>query len=331
MDVPRRSDVRIRTILLAWIITLLATSNLTLAAPYPERYLTLIVPVTAGGAGDFMGRLIADRLSNALGEKVIVDNRGGASGTIAAAAVARAAPDGYTLLLSSSTTHGTAPAAFKAIPYDPIKDFTHVGLIATAPAVLSINAALPPKSLAELVDYARRNQDQLNYGSSGVGSPGQFWAEMFKAASKVPMVHVPYKGTGPAMVDLASGQIQVILDGLPSQLSNLQAGTIRPLATMTVARSPKLPDVPTMAEAGYPTVLGGLWFGLSGPAGLPNDVVDRLSAELAKINADPTFLDRLQSFGIISTPLRNDEYVKFIRDEISRYGRIAVETNISIN
>jgi tripartite-type tricarboxylate transporter receptor subunit TctC len=331
MDVPRRSDVRIRTILLAWIITLLATSNLTLAAPYPERYLTLIVPVTAGGAGDFMGRLIADRLSNALGEKVIVDNRGGASGTIAAAAVARATPDGYTLLLSSSTTHATAPAAFKTMPYDPIKDFTHIGLIATAPAVLSISAALPPKSLAELVDYARRNQDQLNYGSSGVGSPGQFWGEMFMAASKVQMVHVPYKGTGPAMIDLAAGQIQVILDGLPSQLSNIQAGTIRPLAAMSAARSPKLPDVPTMAEAGYPTVLGGLWFGLSGPAGLSNDVVDRLSVELAKISADPTFLDKLQSFGMISTPLRNDEYVKFIRDEISRYGKIAVETNISIN
>jgi tripartite-type tricarboxylate transporter receptor subunit TctC len=327
----KKFDVKILTVLLAWIIPLLATSNLALAAPYPKRYLTLIVPVSVGGAGDFMGRLIADRLSNALGEKVIVDNRGGASGTIAAVAVARAAPDGYTLLLSSSTTHGTAPAAFKALPYDPIKDFTHIGLIATAPAVLSINATLPPKSLAELVDYAERNQDQLNYGSSGVGSPGQFWGEMFKTASKVHMVHVPYKGTGPAVIDLVSGQIQVILDGLPSQLSNIQAGTIRPLAAMSTVRSPKLPDVPTMAEAGYPTVLGGLWFGLSGPTGLPKDVVDRLSAELAKINADPTFLDKLQSFGIVSTPLRNDDYVKFIQGEISRYGKIALETDISIN
>src|ERR1700692_4169583 len=327
----RRFDVRILTVLLAWIIPLLATSNLALAAPYPERYLTLIVPVPGGGAGDFIGRLIADRLSNALGEKVIVDNRGGASGTIASVAVARAAPDGYTLLLSSSTTHGTAPAAFKAMPYDPIKDFTHIGLIATAPAVLRINAALPPKSLAELVDYAKRNQDQLNYGSSGAGAPGQFWGEMFKAASKVRIAHVPYKGTAPAMLDLVSGQIHVILDGLPSQLSNIQAGTIRPLAAMSTARLPMLPDVPTMAEPGSPTFLGGLWFGLSGPAGLPKDLVDRLSAELAKINTDPTFLDKLQSFGIISTPLRNDDYVKFIQDEISRYDKIALETDISIN
>jgi len=324
--------VRILTVLLAWIITLLlVTSNLALAAPYPTRYLTLIVPVPVGGAGDFVGRLVAERLSNALGERVIVDNRGGASGTIAAMAVARAAPDGYTLLLSSSTTHATAPAAFKALPYDPIRDFTHFGLIATAPAVLSINAALPPKSLAEFVDYAKRNPDQLNYGSSGVGAPGQFWGEMFKAASKIRMVHVPYKGTAPAMLDLVSGQIHVILDGLPSQLSNIQAGTIRPLAAMSTARLPMLPDVPTMAEAGYPTVLGGLWFGLSGPAGLPKDVVDRLSTELAKINADPTFQDKLQLFGIISTPLRNDDYVKFIQGEIARYGKIALETDISIN
>src|SRR6202051_2103823 len=312
----RISDVRILTVLLAWIIPLLATPNLALAAPYPERYLTLIVPVPAGGAGDFIGRLVAERLSNALGERVIVDNRGGASGTIASVAVARAAPDGYTLLLSSSTTHATAPAAFNALPSDPIKDFTHIGLIATVPAVLSINAALPPKSLAELVDYAKRNPDQLNYGSSGVGAPVQFWGEMFKTASKVRLVHVPYKGRAPAMLDLVSGQIHVILDGLPSQLSNLQAGTIRPLAAMSTARSPMLPDVPTMAEAGYPTVLGGLWFGLSGPAGLPKDVVDRLSAELAKIHTDPTFQDKLQLFGIISTPLRNDNYVKFIQSEI---------------
>ena len=307
------------------------SSQAAAEAPYPNRYLTLIVPVPVGGAGDFIGRLVAERLATALGEGVIVDNRGGASGTIAAAAVARAAPDGYTLLLSSSTTHATAPAAFKALPYDPIRDFTHFGLIATAPAVLSINAALPPKSLAEFVDYARGHPDQLNYGSSGVGAPGQFWAEMFKAAAKVRMVHVPYKGTAPAMLDLISGQIHVIFDGLPSQLSNIQAGTIRPLAAMSMARLPMLPDVPTMAEAGYPTVLGGLWFGLSGPAGLPKDVVDRLSTELAKINADATFLDRLQPYGVISTPMRNDDYVKFIESEISRYGRIALETNISIN
>lgn len=318
-------------VLLVWAVPLLANSNCAVAASYPEHYVTLIVPVPGGGAGDLIGRLVAERLSKALGEQVIVDNRGGASGTIAARAVARAAPDGYTLLLSSSTTLATAPVALKDLPYDPIKDFTHIGLVATAPAVLSINAALPPKSLAELVDYARRNPDQLNYGSAGVGSPGQFWAEMFKAAAKIHMVHVPYKGTGPAMIDLASGQIQVLLDGLPSQLSNIQSGAVRPLAAMSTARSPNLPDVPTMAEAGYPSVLGGLWFGLSGPSGLPKEVVDRLGTELARISTEPAFLDKLQPFGVIATPLRSDDYSKFIQDEISKYGRIAREADISTN
>jgi len=317
--------------MLASIVPLIASSDIAPAASYPERHMTLIVPVPAGGAGDFVGRLIAERLSDALGERVIVDDRGGASGTIAAVDVARAAPDGYTLLLSSSTTHATVPAAFKTLLYDPIQNFTHIGLIATAPAVLSINAALPPQSLGELVAYAKRNPDQLNYGTSGVGSPGQFWGEMFKVASGVRMVHVPYKGTGPAMLDLVSGQIQVMLDGLPSQISNIEAGTIRPLAAMSAERSPKLPDVPTMAEAGYPNVLGGLWFGISGPAGLPEDVVDRLSVELTKISVDRTFVNKLGSAGILTTPLPGPGYVQFIQDEISKYGIIARAANISVN
>ena len=318
-------------LLSALIAPLLALSNLVAAAPYPERYITLIVPVPAGGAGDFIGRLIAERLSDAFAERVIVDDRAGASGTIAAVDVARSAPDGYTLLLSSCTTHGTVPAAFKVLAYDPIKDFTHIGLVATSPAVLSINAALPPRSVDELVAYAKRSPDQLNYGTSGVGSPGQFWGEMFKAASGLRMVHVPYKGTGPAMLDLVSGQIQVMLDGLPSQMSNIQAGTIRPLAALSSERLPKLPDIPTMVEVGYPTVLGGLCFGISGPAGLPKDVVDRLSAEVTKISTDKTFQSKLEALGMIATPRPGDEYVKFIQAEISKYGDIARQAGISVD
>ncbi len=301
------------------------------AEGYPERNITLIVPVPPGGAGDFVGRLVASRLADALGTKIVVDNRGGASGTIAAAAVARAAPDGYTLLLSSSTTHATAPAALKVLPYDPNKDFTHLGLVATAPAVLSVNAALPANSIAELVAYAKRNPDLLNYGSSGVGGPGHFWGEMFEAASAIRMVHVPYKGTGPAMLDLVAGQIQVLLDGLPSQLSNIGAGTIRPLAALSADRLPLVPQVPTMAEAGYPTVIGGLWFGVSGPAGLPGDIAERLSIELAKIAEDTALRGKLQAAGIIVTPLRGSPYARFIADEISRYRKIAQDAKISVD
>ena len=209
----------------------------------------------------------------------------------------------------------------KALPYDPIKDFTNIGLIATAPAVLSVNAALPTRSIADLVGFAKSHADQLNYGSAGIGSPGHLWGEMFRQATGSPMIHVPYKGTGPAMTDLISGQIQVLLDGLPSQISNIKAGTIRPLAAMSEQRSPLLPDVPTMREAGYPTVHGGLWFGLSGPADLPQDIVSRLSAGLATLDKDEGFAAKLQSTGVLVTLLPPDGYRKLIENEISHTAR----------
>lgn len=321
----------VATVALAAFSASLASSLMVSAASYPERNITLIVPVPPGGAGDFIGRLVGDRLSDALGAKLVIEDRGGASGTIASSDVARSAPDGYTLLLSSSTTHATAPASFKALLYDPIKDFTNIGLIATVPAVLSVNAALPAGSVADLVGYAKSHPNQLNYGSAGIGSPGQFWGEMFKQATGSPMVHVPYKGTGPAMIDLVSGQIQVLLDGLPSQISNIQAGTIRPLAAMSDKRLPLLPAVPTMREVGYPTVLGGLWFGLSGPAGLPQDIVDRLRAGIAGLGKDEGFAAKLQSAGVLVTLLPSDAYGKFIEGEISRYHKIAQDAGISVD
>lgn len=330
MKFPARLAI-VATVALATFPASLVSCLSVSAAPYPERNITLIVPVPPGGAGDFIGRLVADRLSGALGAKVVVEDRGGASGTIASSDVARSAADGYTLILSSSTTHATAPASFKALPYDPIKDFTNIGLIATAPAVLSVNAALPAHSIADLVSYAKTHADQLDYGSAGNGSPGHFWGEMFKQATGSPMIHVPYKGTGPAMTDLVSGQIQVLLDGLPSQISNIKAGTIRPLAAMSEQRSPLLPDVPTMGEAGYPTVIGGLWFGLSGPADLPQGIVDRLSTGLAGLGKDEDFAAKLQSTGMLVTLLPPDGYRKFIASEISRYRKIAHDAGISVD
>lgn len=319
------------TVALATLSASLRSSLPVWAASYPEHTITLIVPVPPGGAGDFIGRLVADHLSDALGAKVVVEDRGGASGTIASSDVARSAADGYTLILSSSTTHATAPASFKSLPYDPVKEFTNIGLIATAPAVLSVNAALPARSIADLVAYAKSHPDQLNYGSAGIGSPGHLWGEMFKAATGSPMIHVPYKGTGPAMTDLVSGQIQVLLDGLPSQISNIKAGTIRPLGAMSEARPPLLPDVPTMQEAGYPTVLGGLWFGLSGPAGLPQSIVDRLSAGLAGLSKDEGFAAKLRSTGVLVTLLPPDGYSTFVASEISRYRKIAHDAAISVD
>jgi tripartite-type tricarboxylate transporter receptor subunit TctC len=299
-------------------------------AEYPERLITLIVAVPPGGAGDLVARQFAKQFSELLHQNVVIENRSGAAGTIAAAVTARAAADGYTLLLSSSATHGTAPVVYAKIAYDPSRDFSHIGLIATAPAMLSVNSALPVHSVADLVAYAKGKPGELNFGSSGNGSGPQLWGEMFMAASGVKLTHVPYKGSAPAVVDLMAGRIQMMFDAAAAQLSGLQTGQLRPLAVMSAERSVFFPDVPTMAEAGYPAVTGNLWYGLSGPAKLPSDVVTRLEGALQKIATMPDFQEALKQIDMLSTPMSAQAYSQFIRDENDKYRKIARAADISI-
>ncbi len=319
----------IATILNIAALNIAAMSNPAQAA-YPERLITLVVAVPPGGAGDLVARQFANRLSELLHQNVVIENRGGAAGTIATAQTARAAADGYTLLLSSIATHCTAPVVYKNIQYDPSKDFSHIGLIATAPAMLSVNSALPIQSVAGLVAYARNKPGELNFGSSGNGSGPQLWGEMFMAASNVKLTHVPYKGSGPAVVDLIAGRIQMMFDAAAAQISGIQAGQLRPLAVLSPERSVFFPDVPTMAEAGYPSVIGNLWYGLSGPANLPSDIVARLESALQTIAVMPDFQDALQQIGMLSTPMSAQGYSRFILDENDKYRGIARAANISI-
>jgi tripartite-type tricarboxylate transporter receptor subunit TctC len=299
-------------------------------AEYPERLITLIVAVPPGGAGDLVARQFAKQLSELLHQNVVIENRSGAAGTIAAAVTARAAADGYTLLLSSSATHGTAPVVYANIAYDPSRDFSHIGLIATAPAMLSVNSALPVRSVADLVTYARGKPGELNFGSSGNGSGPQLWGEMFMAASGVKLTHVPYKGSAPAVVDLMAGRIQMMFDAAAAQLSGLQTGQLRPLAVMSAERSVFFPDVPTMAEAGYPAVTANLWYGLSGPAKLPPEIVARLEGALLKIAAIPEFQEALKQIDMLSTPMSASAYSRFIVDENDKYRKIARAADISV-
>jgi tripartite-type tricarboxylate transporter receptor subunit TctC len=310
----------------AWIA---AFSN-PAQAEYPERLITLIVAVPPGGAGDLVARPFADRLSKLLNQNVIIENRGGAAGTIAAAFTARAAPDGYTLLLSSIATHCTAPVVYKNIAYDPTRDFSHIGLIATAPALLSVNSALPFHSVDDLVTYARSKPGELNFGSSGNGSGPQLWGEMFMATSGVKLTHVPYKGSGPAVIDLLAGRIQIMFDAAAAQTSGIQTGQLRPLAVMSAERSIFFPDVPTMAEAGYPSITANLWYGLSGPAKLPPEIVARLEDALEKIAVMPDFQEALKQVGFLSTPMSAQAYFQFILDENDKYRKIAGAARITI-
>src|ERR1700761_926535 len=299
-------------------------------AEYPERLITLIVAVPPGGAGDLVARQFASRLSALLNQNVVIENRGGAAGTIAAAVTARATADGYTLLLSSSATHGTAPVVYKNIAYDPSRDFSHIGLIATAPAMLSVNSTLPFRSVADLVTYARSKPGELNFGSSGTGSGPQLWGEMFMAASGVKLTHVPYKGSAPAVVDLTAGRIQMMFDAAAAQISGLQTGQLRPLAVMSAERSIFFPEVPTMAEAGYPAVTANLWYGLSGPAKLPSAVVARLEMALQKIAVMPDFQAALNQIDMLSTPMSAQAYSQFILDENDKYRKITRAANITV-
>jgi tripartite-type tricarboxylate transporter receptor subunit TctC len=299
-------------------------------AEYPDRLITLIVAVPPGGAGDLVARQFAKQLSELLHQNVVIENRSGAAGTIAAAVTARAAADGYTLLLSSSATHGTAPVVYANIAYDPSRDFSHIGLIATAPAMLSVNSALPVRSVADLVAYARGKPGELNFGSSGNGSGPQLWGEMFMAASGVKLTHVPYKGSAPAVVDLTAGRIQMMFDAAAAQLSGLQTGQLRPLAVMSAERSVFFPGVPTMAEAGYPAVTANLWYGLSGPSKLPPEVLARLEAALQKIAGTPDFQEALKQIDMLSTPMSAQAYSQFILDENDKYRKIARAAGISV-
>ena len=294
------------------------------------RSITLVVAVPPGGAGDLVARQFASRLSVLLNQNVVIENRGGAAGTIAAAVTARATADGYTLLLSSSATHGTAPVVYKNIAYDPSRDFSHIGLIATAPAMLSVNSTLPFHSVADLVAYARGKPGELNFGSSGNGSGPQLWGEMFMAASDVKLTHVPYKGSAPAVVDLIAGRIQMMFDAAAAQIAGIQTGQLRPLAVMSAERSIFFPEVPTMAEAGYPSITANLWYGLSGPAKLRSGIVARLENALQKIAVMPDFQAALNQIDMLSTPMSAQAYSQFILDENDKYRKITRAANITV-
>ena len=301
------------------------------ADSYPQRPIRLVVPVPPGGASDFTARIVGAKLTEMLGQNIVVENRGGAAGTIACDLVAHSAPDGYSLIFSSSTTHGIAPSVYKKLPYDPMKSFTHIALINTIPAVMVVNQSVPAKSVKEFVALAKAKPNAYLFGSSGNGSPPHMLGELFKMVTGAPITHVPYKGSGPAVVDLAGGQLHLMLDGLPSLIAQIKSGKLRPLAAASAKRSSVLPDLPTMAEAGYPGVEGGLWFGISGAAGTPAIASERLSKAIFAITAQEDVKERFASVGGFATPLGPKDYTDFIRKDIAKWAPVVKAANISVD
>jgi tripartite-type tricarboxylate transporter receptor subunit TctC len=312
---------------------LLALGSAAVAAveSYPQRAIRLVVPVPPGGASDFTARIVAAKLTDMLGQNVVVENRGGASGTIACDLVAQSSPDGHTLVFSSSTTHGIAPNVYKKLPYDPMKSFTHIALINTIPAVMVVHQSVPVKTVKEFVALAKSKPNTFLFGSSGAGSPPHLLGELFKSVTGAPIRHVPYKGSGPAVIDLAGGQLHTMLDGLPSLIGQIKAGKLKPLAAASAKRSNVLPDLPTMAEAGFPGVEGGLWFGISGAAGTPNIAAERLSKAIFAITALEDVKERFASVGGYSTPLGPQDYTEFIRKDIAKWAPVVSAAGVSVD
>jgi tripartite-type tricarboxylate transporter receptor subunit TctC len=295
---------------------------------YPNHPLTLVVTVPPGGAADLVARLVGDKLAAALGQPVIISNRGGAGGTIAAGQVAKSDPDGYTLLLNTIATHGIGPHIYANMPYDPVKDFAPVMLVAKLPLIMAVNADLPAKSVAEVIALAKQKPGELSFSSAGNGGAPHLAGELFKTLTDTNIVHVPYRGSGPAVIDLVAGRIAMMFDATPSLLPHIQSGKLRALAAASPQRHRLLPDVPSFAELGLPGMDIALWYGIVAPAGTPAPVVQRLNAELVKIVAMPDVRKTLTEQGADVAGGSPDDFGAFMRAETARWGKVVKDAKI---
>src|SRR5437868_5970642 len=318
MDVTRREAIAG----FAGGVAALAAWRADAQTAWPSRTIKLIVPYPAGGTTDLLGRLVADQLKNGLGAVVVVENKPGAGTTLGAEQVARSEPDGYTLLMATSTTLAINKTLYKKLPYDPVRDFTPVALVAGVPFALIVNPTLPVRTLAEFIAYAKANPG-LAYGSAGAGSPQHLGAEMLRAGAGIDIRHVPYRGSVPAMLDIIAGHIPFMVVDLQPALQQIREGKVRVLGVTTPKRVAAAPDIPTLAEAGLPGFELVAWQGVVAPAGVPRPIVDQLAAQIAKLVTDPATREKLTALALEpltgSTP---DGFAAYIRSEVERWAAV---------
>ena len=309
--------------LLAWL-----AAGPAAAQTFPAKQVRVIVGLTAGGTTDLVARILAQKLGEAWGQNVIVDNRPGASGMIGADLVAKAAPDGYTLLVTPQTSLAVAPALYGKAPYDAVKDFAPITLVGSTPLLMIVHPSFPPKTFAEFAALARRGGERLTFGSGGIGSSPHMAGELLSARLGVRMNHIPYKGENPAIADTIGGQIPIMFANLPVALQHVKAGKLRALANTAAARSPLAPDIPTVAESGFKEFAIATWYGLLGPAALPAELVARIQRDVARIVNQPDNRERLTGLGVDIIAGTPDEFAAYLRTEIARYTKVIKETGI---
>jgi tripartite-type tricarboxylate transporter receptor subunit TctC len=309
----------------------LAIAPAALAQGYPAKPVRVIVPFPPGGATDILARAASQKMSEAWGQPVIVDNRPGAGGNIGSDLVAKAPNDGYTLLMGTVGTHAINPGLYAKMPYDHIRDFVPIVLVAGVPNVLVVHPSVPANSVRELIAYGKANPGKLNFASSGSGTSIHLSGELFKVLTGVQMQHVPYKGSSPAVSDLLGGQVQLMFDNLPSALPHIKAGKLKALAVTSAVRAPALPDVPTVAESGVPGFESASWFGLLAPAGTPRDIVVKINAEVDKWLATAEAKEKLAAAGANAAGGSPEDFAKHIAAETAKWAKVVRESGAKVD
>ncbi len=300
------------------------------AAAYPDKPIRLIVPFAPGGTTDIIGRLVAERLGSELGQPIVVENRAGAGGSIGTEALARAQPDGYTLGIATVSTHGINPVVYKKLSFNAEKDFQPITNLASVPNIMTVNAKVPAKTMAQFIALAKQEPGKYTYASAGNGSVSNMMGELFKMASGTDLLHVPYRGVGPALTDTLAGQVNVLFDNLPSSLPHVKDGALVALAVAAPERSAALPDVPTFAEVGLKEVNDASWFGLVAPAGIPADVLQKLHDATVKVLAQDELKARLAKLGATPVGDSPESFAKTISTTIARNADIVKKANIEL-
>ena len=311
----------------------LAAATLSLGAAaqaYPTKPITIVVPFSAGGTTDILARLVGQYLTTELGQPVVVDNKAGAGGNIGGALAAKAPADGYTLFMGTVGTHAINAALYKKMPFDHVKDFAPLSRVANVPNLLVAHPSQPFKTVPEMIAYAKANPGKINFGSPGNGASPHLSGELFKSMAKVELTHIPYKGSAPAVSDLLGNQIAIMFDNMPSVIPHVRSGKLRAIAISTAKRSPELPDVPTIAEAGVPGYEAVSWFGLFAPAATPKPVLDKLSTALSKVLANPEVQKKISAQGGETVNETPAQFAAFIRSETTKWGKVVKESGATV-